>query len=241
MDGDRAVNEPIPNPKLMRVLRIAVGVVVVFIALILLLSYCGRNIDPEPAADQAGRSGPPAAPTIATADPAVRSVAKADGVLRVDVLISTAWDEADYPTQTAMILEAIGEAIQAGADDAAGAERLALSVSAPSTDRLGREGEVGLYTLFFDMEDLRQAEFDNLAFGRTLNLVEGASTTREGLTIGAIYCASERGRAPSAAFCETRSFWARSRDGTVPADGRSFTNSSQIPTFRINVRTWFEG
>jgi hypothetical protein len=203
VDWKRDVTEA-PNPKLMRVLRIVVGGLVAFIVLILILSALGGRVQEEErqAAQAAPAAGPP---MVATADSSVRSASVEGADLNVDVLISSAWTSADYAPQTGIIVEALGKALQAGAGGAGTAEHLVLRVHAPGKDRLGNATEVNLYTVFFDISDLRAAQFDNLTYGETLNLATGLAVATAGRAVMIEYCASDRGARQSPRFCNPAS------------------------------------
>lgn len=201
MDRERDVTPP-PNAKFMKVMRFVLGGLLIFIVLIFILAALGeRTLKEEAEVAAAAAAEPAGPPTVATADPAIRSVAVDGADLRVNVLIPGAWSSGDYPPQTGSVVEAIGKALQAGAGDAGSAQRLVLTVDAPGTDRLGNDMEVRLYTVFFDISDLRAARFDNLSYGRVLDLATGMSLATAGRRTMIEYCASERGRSQSAGFC----------------------------------------
>jgi hypothetical protein len=143
-------------------------------------------------------------------DAAPRRLADVEGVrrvemqgedLHVDVLLPMAWDGRGYVHASGDMIEALGRVIQAAPENGTQARRLAIGFSAPGNDRLGREAEVTLYRLFFSMDDVRAARFENLTVAGALNLAVGMSLAGQGAQAMLEYCTHRDLSQTGADFC----------------------------------------
>lgn len=151
----------------------------------------------------AAPDAPPSAPvTIAGSADWITSVVPFEDVLMVTAQIDGTLGDPNYVFRVGSALQDLAGSIQAGAADApANAAELDFSVSSGAVDRLGNTRMVQVMRLTLPMADLRAAQLDNLSVGRLLNLATDMTFTSQGAQQLAAYCASERGRAQSQAFC----------------------------------------
>ena len=167
----------------------------------------GATAPSQPAAPAVTASPSPAAqaakPSLKDASSDIRRIEAIGPNLNVEVFIETAWDEVGFVKSAAMVTQAIGKQLRAGAAEVtAQTKNVNVIVRVPTTDRLGKDGEGRLATITFPLSDLREANFDNLSFGRTLNL---ASDVDAGGGMGRVaiakYCGDPERLSEAPQFC----------------------------------------
>lgn len=165
------------------------------LALALGLAACGQPTAPETA------KAPEAAPLVAKADMSIRGIADSPEYLVIDIKPGEGFSEADYLFGAGRAIQGVGRALQAGAADAGEGPTILITVSADTIDRLGKEGEVILASIYVPRADLMAANFDNLSVGRSLNLATDVDFSPAGARAIAAYCVTERGQGQSQPFC----------------------------------------
>lgn len=121
---------------------------------------------PNVAADtQANRKAAPAG-TVAASDDQIAEVnAYAETKFAsVKVDLQQGWDGSDLPVQAAMVVEAAGKAIKAGASDVPqSVDRIDFWFTAPLVDQYGKESRSKVLQFEIKPADLRAVQYENIA------------------------------------------------------------------------------
>ena len=138
-------------------------------------------------------------PTIRGADKAVSGLTGTDTFLAIDVDLSEQGD--DNIEQAAQIASEIGQAIKSGAADIGPKVRkISIFYRVPEKDRLGNDAQTKLMTLYFNVSDLRHANYAGLGANGILNLATSTEISPATASHAvATFCAENRGE--EAVFC----------------------------------------
>ncbi|WP_145902192.1 hypothetical protein [Sphingobium sp. MI1205] len=122
---------------------------------------------PKAAADiaQAKRKAAPAGTVAASNDQIAEVNAYAETKFAsVKVDLQQGWDGSDLPVQAAMVVEAAGKAIKAGASDIPqSVDRIDFWFTAPLVDQYGKESRSKVLQFEIKPADLRAVQYENIA------------------------------------------------------------------------------
>ncbi len=146
---------------------------------------------------------PPAVPSLAKVDSAIK-VVKVDGdSLMVRANLSEGLDDGFQTNQAASIVQEIGQALQKGvSENTDGVKTVSIEFVGPGIDRLGNPVPLPLFIAGFPLADLKAAHFENLGFANTMDLASGAmALSQPGAHEIAAWCL--KNPEDGAAFCKT--------------------------------------
>ena len=156
------------------------------LGLVLALGFCTYVVGGDDPAKQS------ASKTVAGADPQIAEVRAYDITKHGEIKVNfdQMWSAKDIPMKAAMVVEAVGKSIKAGATDMPkSTETLTFWFTAPSVDAYGRDGRSKAIQFDMKADDLRKVEYGKIATTGLLEFATGVEVRPMARSGVAEYCA----------------------------------------------------
>ena len=162
-------------------------------------SQSAQQATEESAASSSSSSSEVQKLQLASADSCINKVDVTKPAVNVDCFRQNVWSDQDIILMAGATSKNVGQQVQKGASEAKGMKWINISFSTTVQDRLGNQTDEDVMMLSFDLDDLRQARFDNLSSNQVLDLVHSVSIRPAARHAIGQWCVSHEDETPT--FC----------------------------------------